>query len=632
MADILKAYQSLSPSSPRSQVSSVLQSVISAIPFTFDQRTRAELIALLLRDLQSAGPKSKLTTKDAAQALLAVKTLGKNPSGSEQLATTASLSTLLSLANTLKEDTDASCEALRCIANTLLLFDHARRTIISKQVGGGDIVTGMLEKATSPDQMFILSRILFLATASPSSFVVSLVEDKRHGRTIIDIISLKLDAAMISILAGSKMAREAMTDLLKFTFNLLLHYPKLVDHEPQTQHSGDAKATGNNWSPKLDAILVPLLRVYNNLPPTFPAPLVAPLTHVIHALITIPITPSLRPVWFGPQFPGSPSRASSASYRPKSKSYEQQRSAPSSSPGSSTVTPLSESPISGHSPSNTPPKPSTLDRALSVLSAGRRSISRSPSPNPLPARRSMSAHSNPPALSFDVLRRTQDLLEISFLYYFPSNTSPDDLQLRESFKKDLAAAGIPSDTTLDDILSPLVVLSTRLCLADEQARSRMREWIVPEELDRSNPLDEREDFLGRCLRLMSSVYHTRLKDSVGEMLFAVSDSDPSTLAALFGYGHVAGFLFNKGIMSAPPPPTTTSNRRSPSSTAREINPITGTYAPANQTNSVADEMTQEEKEQEMEKLFVLFDRLERNGALPPSQNPMRKVIEKSMKQ
>jgi hypothetical protein len=40
-------------------------------------------------------------------------------------------------------------------------------------------------------------------------------------------------------------------------------------------------------------------------------------------------------------------------------------------------------------------------------------------------------------------------------------------------------------------------------------------------------------------------------------------------------------------------------------------------------------MTPEEKEREMEKLFVLFDRLERTGALPASQNPMRKAIEKA---
>jgi hypothetical protein len=36
-------------------------------------------------------------------------------------------------------------------------------------------------------------------------------------------------------------------------------------------------------------------------------------------------------------------------------------------------------------------------------------------------------------------------------------------------------------------------------------------------------------------------------------------------------------------------------------------------------------MTDEEKEREAEKLFVLFDRLEKTGALPPDQNPIRKA-------
>lgn len=112
------------------------------------------------------------------------------------------------------------------------------------------------------------------------------------------------------------------------------------------------------------------------------------------------------------------------------------------------------------------------------------------------------------------------------------------------------------------------------------------------------------------------------------------------LSSLFGYGHVAGLLFNKGVMSAPPPPSTAPSSTSEASALssastltteqREINPITGTYAPSGSTQSATADMTEEEKEQEMEKLFVLFDRLERSGAMPASQNPMRKVIEKSM--
>jgi hypothetical protein len=78
-----------------------------------------------------------------------------------------------------------------------------------------------------PDQIFILSRILFLCTASGPPFIQTLIEQKYRGRTVVEIISRKLDLLMSAILPGTNMAREAMSDLLKFAFNLLLYYPKV---------------------------------------------------------------------------------------------------------------------------------------------------------------------------------------------------------------------------------------------------------------------------------------------------------------------------------------------------------------------------------------------------------------------
>lgn len=118
-----------------------------------------------------------------------------------------------------------------------------------------------IQKSTSPDYLFLASRILFLCTASSAhaaSFIISLVEDKpspSSGRmlTIIDIIASRLDLLTTSILGGIKMSREAMTDLLKFTFNLLAHYPKLVDCEKVTDlGAGEGKVMGEYWSDRLD--------------------------------------------------------------------------------------------------------------------------------------------------------------------------------------------------------------------------------------------------------------------------------------------------------------------------------------------------------------------------------------------
>lgn len=53
-----------------------------------------------------------------------------------------------------------------------------------------------------------------------------------------------------------------------------------------------------------------------------------------------------------------------------------------------------------------------------------------------------------------------------------------------------------------------------------------------------------------------------------------------------------------------------------------INPITGIRNRPRENNEI--EMTEEEKEREAEKLFVLFDRLEKKGMVV---NPVRKALQ-----
>lgn len=232
-------------------------------------------------------------------------------------------------------------------------------------------------------------------------------------------------------------------------------------------------------------ILPSLLRTFSLLPPSFPSPIAAPLTHVIHALIVIPVSSSLRPHWFNTS---SPNR-NGASTSPKSNS----------SPTSGS---RSDSPTRVNS-TVTSPKPSTLDRALSMLTPHRRSASRAGSPG---------SH-------IDIVQRAMDLLDVSFSHFFPGAIDADDSSVRERARKE------SPDNSLDDLMSPLVVLISRLCVADENTRIRIRQWVVPDDLDRASPLEERADILGRCLRLLGSVYHSRLKDSVGEMLYAMADSN-----------------------------------------------------------------------------------------------------------
>ncbi|KAG7097727.1 hypothetical protein E1B28_005047 [Marasmius oreades] len=724
MADMLHAYSLLTASSTRSHVSDVLQTIIDTLPSTIEQSSRAELIQLLIKDLRTAGSKtSRLTQKDASHALLALKTLGKSPEGSEYLVTPSGLSALLAIATNMKDDHEATRETLRCIANTMLLFDEARYKFVTKEVGGGDICVGMLHKARDPQHLFILSRILFLSTTSPSTFLLSLVEDKRHGQTITEIISTKLDVLLARLLAGAKLAREAMSELLKFTFNLLLHYPKLISVDKTHSRTSTTARSRNSskhddndryWSPKLDGLLPPLLRVYHSLPTTFPSPLSAPLTHVIHSLIYMPVSEkSLIPIWLGSS--GSSPTRRSPSY-PQSNGHTHNYSRPMSiavpnangRPLTSYTQVPSQQPSLGvprsrHSidspPSpqdqtfsignTTPPKQTTLDKALSVLSLSVATGKHRRSPSPLPPHKGTGP-------GMDVVQRTLDLLDVSFAHYMPGCVEPYSLGVKERVRMEYQVqatqtqagsaspytsswktatmgsissssglgngSGVSSPATaltltpsingsgtpeLSDILTPLVTLLTRLCFADCRTRIRVANWLIPLSLflssswssssslpssahqDRysptttNTPLYKQQTFLGRCLRILLCTHPTiaKLKEVVGELFWVASGEDAWVLSSRLGYPLVKELLASKGVMSEPTTPAPTPLPKGPEigfkweGGVMDIRRMPAAAAAA--AAGLNEEMTEEEKEGELEKMFGWLDRLEMSGRSGP---------------
>lgn len=80
--------------------------------------------------------------------------------------------------------------------------------------------------------------------------------------------------------------------------------------------------------------------------------------------------------------------------------------------------------------------------------------------------------------------------------------------------------------------------------------------------------------------------------------------------AYFGYGNVAGFLVNKGIAFQPPPPESVG----------DVDLISGQAGHAEDRPAYLD-WTEEEKEREAERLFVLFDRMNRTGVMKVQLNP-----------
>ncbi len=182
---------------------------------------------------------------------------------------------------------------------------------------------------------------------------------------------------------------------------------------------------------------------------------------------------------------------------------------PPTSPTSGPGSPIS---TSGGNLASDPPRETSrhhgaFDRAKSMLSASRRSLSRSSSPAPSPS---------PP--NHDTLLHAYGLLEVSLSHYFPGTVESDDASVR-------ATAKAESESTLDELLAPLVMLLLKLVTGDTGARDRVREWLLPSNLDRTVVLESRADTLGRLLRLLTSVYHTRLNSISGELLYAVCNHD-----------------------------------------------------------------------------------------------------------
>jgi hypothetical protein len=88
------------------------------------------------------------------------------------------------------------------------------------------------------------------------------------------------------------------------------------------------------------------------------------------------------------------------------------------------------------------------------------------------------------------------------------------------------------------------------------------------------------------------------------------------LSTHVGYGNVAGFLFHRGLLNALP---LSSMAPLVTPSGDVINPITGVI----QGTHGDVEMTEEEKEKEAEKLFTLFERLEKKGV----ENPIKKFAQ-----
>ncbi|CAG8098381.1 unnamed protein product [Penicillium olsonii] len=178
-----------------------------------------------------------------------------------------------------------------------------------------------------------------------------------------------------------------------------------------------------------------------------------------------------------------------------------------------------------------------------------------------------------------------------------------------------------SSEELDAKAIPLLyTLITVYDVAPEGPQKLMQELLLPESGDRSLPIGQSDTLPSKLLKLSTS-HFANLKVAISELMFVLSGKDAEALTKNIGYGFAAGFLAARGIEMPQSASETYPATASPESL---VNPITGQRLAAEPSDNLPP-MTQEEKEREAERLFVLFERAKANGMLNV-ENPVTQAL------
>jgi hypothetical protein len=177
---------------------------------------------------------------------------------------------------------------------------------------------------------------------------------------------------------------------------------------------------------------------------------------------------------------------------------------------------------------------------------------------------------------------------------------------------------------LDATISPLLTLLRRIYeLAPSDVQEMMQTKLLPSDSDRNQPLGKTSSLPSKLLNLSTSAHTPSLRDSIAAFMFELSSKDPAQYVQNVGYGYASGFLLSKNI---PMPEGALKNAEAgegSNSTGVPVNPITGQRLDKEEPVEMP-EMTQEEKEREAERLFVLFERLKKTGVVDV-KNPVEEA-------
>lgn len=158
---------------------------------------------------------------------------------------------------------------------------------------------------------------------------------------------------------------------------------------------------------------------------------------------------------------------------------------------------------------------------------------------------------------------------------------------------------------LEQQAMPLLTLLRKYhAAASPSVKEAMQKQLLPSDEARSKPLGKDDTLPSQLLRFSVSPTLLSLRDNISTLLFELSDSDAAKFIHNIGYGYASGFLATHKI-EVPQSAMAASSTSAPDS--EDINPVTGQHRAAEPEDNLP-EMTQEEKEREAERLYVLFER------------------------
>ncbi|KAH7146327.1 guanine nucleotide exchange factor [Dactylonectria macrodidyma] len=184
---------------------------------------------------------------------------------------------------------------------------------------------------------------------------------------------------------------------------------------------------------------------------------------------------------------------------------------------------------------------------------------------------------------------------------------------------DLALPANINGEDADKTASPLMALLLRAA-GQPEVKLRLSARMIASDHDRTIALGRGDSLPHKLIRLSAEITARKLKYLTAWLLFKLSDEDPKQLIANVGYGYGIGIAQSLNLPLSPDDLETGKIVMRDSN----VNPITGQRMDAETADSQHDlaEMTQEEKEREAERLFVL---LRATGAVN-IENPVAQAI------